>query len=88
MDTLSKKLQKLFLVHNFRQKSEVKRILSMLDRIWRMEDLEVPGSTLRNRRKKKGKDFLLKRQAKAYARKSTIHGLNYVAEPGRPSSEG
>ncbi len=53
-----------------------------------MEDFEVPGSSLRNRRKKKGKDFLLKRQAKAYARKSTIHGLNYVAEPGRPSSEG
>ncbi len=33
------------------------------------------------------KDFLLKRQAKAYARKASIHGLTYIAEDGRPNVE-
>ncbi len=33
------------------------------------------------------KDYLLKRQAKAYAGASTIHGLTYIAEDGRPNTE-
>ncbi len=32
-------------------------------------------------------DVLLKRQAKGYARNSTIHGLAYIAEDARPISE-
>lgn len=32
-------------------------------------------------------DTLLKRQAKGYAGNSTIHGLTYIAEDGRPISE-
>ncbi len=35
----------------------------------------------------KSKEFLLKKQAKDYANNSTIHGLNYIAEHGRPISE-
>ena len=33
------------------------------------------------------KDFLLKRQAKGYAGASSIHGLGYIAEDGRPRTE-
>ncbi len=36
----------------------------------------------------KKQDFLLKRQAKAYAGSSSIHGLGYIAEDGRPIYEG
>lgn len=32
-------------------------------------------------------DTLLKKQAKGYASNSTIHGLTYIAEDGRPISE-
>ncbi len=39
-------------------------------------------------KKEKEKDFLLKRQAKDYTGHSTIHGLAYLSEDGRPSSEG
>ncbi len=33
------------------------------------------------------KDYLLKRQAKDYAGASSIHGLAYIAEDGRPKLE-
>ena len=36
---------------------------------------------------KEEKDFLLKRQAKAYASGCSIHGLAYIAEDNRPVAE-
>ncbi len=39
-------------------------------------------------KKKKKEDFMLKRQAKEYTGNATIHGLAYLSEEGRPSSEG
>ena len=44
-------------------------------------------SKMARKEKEKKKDYLLKRQAKDYAKASTIHGLVYIAEEHRPIFE-
>ncbi len=60
------------------------------DQLW-VEALQEKNDTaddnMGRAKGEKDKDFLLKRQAKDYAGASSIHGLGYLAEEGRPQFE-